>query len=88
MSLSLDFDHNFCTVCCCWSAAYGVLFSLLFHRGFLSLLERILSSNLDISFAEMGLAHSNIPREATSELGQKRAVYLAEHARLPRNRRV
>jgi len=33
VGLSLEFDHNFCTVRGCWSAAYGVLSSLLFHRG-------------------------------------------------------
>ena len=32
--LSLKFDYNFCKVRCCWSAAYGVLSSLLFHSGF------------------------------------------------------
>ena len=32
--LSLEFDHNFCTVHCCCSAAYIVLSSLLFHCGF------------------------------------------------------
>jgi len=34
VGLSLEFDYNFCTVRYCWSVAYGVLFSLLFHRGF------------------------------------------------------
>jgi len=32
--LSLEFDHNFCTVHCCCSAAYIVLSSSLFHCGF------------------------------------------------------
>ena len=35
VGLSLEFEYNFCTVrYCCWSAAYGVLSSFLFHRRF------------------------------------------------------
>jgi len=35
VGLSLEFDYDFCTVRCCWSAAYGVVSSLLFHRRLL-----------------------------------------------------
>jgi len=31
---SLEFDNNFGTIRCGWSAVYGVLSSLMFHRGF------------------------------------------------------